>query len=365
MKPYWDKILTAVLTPASWLYGTGVWVRNKIYDAGLIKEHEFDIPVISVGNLTVGGTGKTPHVEYIASRLADRYRIAVLSRGYKRKTKGFVLANANSSPDQIGDEPMQIYKRLGDRIKVAVCEDRKTGIRNLRQAYPDINMIILDDAFQHRKVKAKLSVLLIDYNRPLDSDNLLPLGRLREPGHAKYRADMLVVTKCPDLMNPIDYRMVSTELDLLSFQKLYFSSYEYGSIKPVFPDDAPYSLHLSHLYEEDSVLLLTGIAYPRMFVKYFKRYPFNVRILRFPDHHQFSRRDIRHINRYFENMEGRRKIILTTEKDAVRIAYNPYFPQELKPYIFYLPIEVVMRHGIDGDDLIYDIESAVGSKNTN
>lgn len=362
MKPYLEKFITGVLTPMSWLYGCGVWTRNKLYDTGIFKEHKFDIPIVSVGNLTVGGTGKTPHVEFLAQNLSHKYHVAVLSRGYKRKTKGFVVLNSKSTPDLVGDEPMQIFKKLGDKIKVAVCENRKEGIDKLRKAYPYINLIILDDAFQHRRVKAKVSVLLVDYNRMIDKDRLLPLGRLREPSYAKYRADMLIVTKCPENIKPIDYRMVDKELDLLSFQKLFFSSYEYSDIKPVFPEESPYSVHLSSLYETDSVLLVTGIAYPRMFVKHFKNYPFRVRVLRFPDHHDFTRKDIMAISEYFEKLEGKRKIILTTEKDAVRLEYNPYFPESLKPLVFYLPIEVRLRHGLTGADFLEEISTAIKSK---
>lgn len=359
MKSSLDKLITCVLTPVSWIYGAVMWTRNKMFDNGMLTSTEYDVPVVGVGNITVGGTGKTPHVEYIASMLASRYRIAVLSRGYKRKTRGFVLANSRSTPDILGDEPMQIYNKYGHNVKVAVCENRRRGITELLKLFPDLDLILLDDSFQHRWVKPKVSVLLLDYNRPVHKDHLLPLGRLREPVHSLYRADMVIITKCPEQMSPLDYRLKSNELGLMNFQKLYFSGYGYGPLSPVFPDDAPYSASLSSLSSRDSVLLLTGIAYPRHFVNHFRSYPFKVKVSRFPDHHDFSREDIADIRKQYDAMKGERKIILTTEKDAVRLSYNPYFPKELKPFVFYQPIAVEFRDGIESADFIGDLTAAI------
>ena len=362
MKKYIDQLLTYVLTPASWAYGAIVWTRNKLFDTGVFKEKSYSVPVVTVGNLTVGGTGKTPHVEYIAEHLADRYNIAVLSRGYKRKTKGFILASARSTPEQIGDEPMQIYRKLGDRVKVAVCESRQKGIENLLEAFPEINLIILDDAFQHRWVRPKVSILLQDYSRPVYDDKLLPLGRLREQAHGLYRADMIIITKCREQMAPIDYRVIVKNLEPMSFQKIFFSSYSYSSVDPVFPENEKFNVSLNALTEEDAVLLVTGIAYPHAFIRFFKRFPFRVKVLRFPDHHNFTRKDIEMIEDVFENMKGRRKVIITTEKDSIRLAYNPYFPAYLKPVTYFQPIEVVMKHGHDGEDFLDELEVLINKK---
>ena len=183
-----DRMISYVLTPSSWLYGGVVYLRNKLYDWGVFSSASFDIPVVSVGNLTVGGTGKTPHVEYIVEYLASVYNIAVVSRGYKRRTKGFVLASSHSTPDSIGDEPYQIYRKYGNRIKVAVCENRAKGIRALLEIDPNINLVILDDGFQHRKIQPKVHLLLVDYNRPVYEDKLLPLGRTTPfNGTCRYR----------------------------------------------------------------------------------------------------------------------------------------------------------------------------------
>ena len=353
------KLITYLLTPLSWLYGGITGVRNWMFDHNILPQEEFDIPVVNVGNITVGGTGKTPHVEYILGMLAMSYNIAVLSRGYKRKTRGFLVANSHSTPDSIGDEPLQIYRKFGMRVKVAVCENRRKGIKELRRHFPDLQLIVLDDGFQHRYVKPKVSVLLMDYNRPVYEDKLLPLGRLRETAHQMNRADMVIVTKCPSDLQPLEYRLVTKKLDLMSFQKLYFSRFSYGELQPVFPDDSPYHATLGMLTKNDTVFLLTGIANPRQFVRYFRNYPFKVKVAYFPDHHNFTRDDLEMIRKKFHSLEGERKIIVTTEKDAVRLMYNPYFPDELKQLVYYLPIEVRMDSGIDGADFISDLRKAI------
>lgn len=353
------RILTYILTPFSWLYGMVTAVRNWMFNVGILKEEKFKVPVVSIGNITVGGTGKTPHTEYIVENLSEIYNTAVLSRGYKRKTRGFIVANAHSTPESIGDEPLQIYNKYGSRIKVAVCESRRKGIKELLRLYPDLQLIVLDDAFQHRYVKPKVSVLLMDYNRPIYTDHLLPLGRLRETQHQINRADMVIVTKCPANLNPLDFRLVQKHLDLMSFQKLYFSTYIQGGLVPVFGDDKPYNVYLSNMTQRDTVLLLTGIANPRGFVRQFKSYPFKIKVCHFPDHHSFSRKDLENIEKMFNSLTGERKIIITTEKDAVRLAYNPYFPNNLKPLIFYMPIGVSMVNGLDSGNFISDLRKQI------
>lgn len=354
-----NTVMVYALTPLSWIYGMVTGVRNWLFDSKILKEEEFGIPVIGVGNISVGGTGKTPHVEYIAEKLSLDYNVAVLSRGYKRKTKGFVLANVNSTPDIIGDEPYQIYHKFGGRVQVAVCENRKNGIKELERLFPDLQVIVLDDSFQHRWVKPKVSVLLTDYNRPFYKDSLLPLGRLRESAVQVNRADIVVVTKCPDDLMPINYRIASKDLDLMKFQKLFFSTYEYEPLKPVFSDEARYHANLFSLTAEDSVLLLAGIAHPHQFVRHFRNFPFKVKVEHFPDHHDFTRNDIKEITGKFKGLSGERKIIVTTEKDAVRLMHNPYFPKELKPFTFYLPIRVKMLNVMGDADFVEEIKSAI------
>lgn len=365
MTPYLEKAITYALTPAKWAYGFGVWVHNWLYESGLKPQKSFDVPVISVGNLTVGGTGKTPHVEYIVEALCHKYNIAVLSRGYKRKTKGFILASPTSTPEQIGDEPYQINRKFGDRVRVAVVNNRKKGIERLLKMFPEINLVILDDAYQYRDVKPLVSILLLDSHRPVDKDTLLPLGRLREPQHATERADMIIITKCPDYLSPIDYRTISKTITTLGFQKLFFSGISYREILPVFNREAKYSFSLESLTEEDSVLLVTGIAHPRAFVKYFKKFPFKVKVMRFPDHHNFTKNDLKNISRKFKGLEGKRKLIITTEKDSVRLLHNPYYPYTLKPLTYYLPIKIRMHAGIDGLVLEDELEYAIRTRHLN
>lgn len=353
------KILPYILKPLSWIYGMVTDVRNWLFDRKVLPQEEFDVPIVSVGNITVGGTGKTPHVEYIIEMLGADRNIAVLSRGYKRKTRGFLLANSHSTPESIGDEPLQIYRKHGRHVKVAVCENRRQGIRELMRLFPDLQMIVLDDAYQHRYVKPKVNILLMDYNRPIYEDHLLPYGRLRESAHQTMRADMVIVTKCPEGLAPLSYRLISKRLELMPYQKLYFSSYRYGTLQPVFPEDRPYNVNLDYLTSKDTALLVSGIANPRGFVRYFKRYQMKVVVAHYPDHHSFSREDLQKLEEKFRNLPGERKMIITTEKDAVRMAYNPYYPAALKPFTFYLPIEVRMIAGLDDNDLISDIRSAI------
>lgn len=329
-----------LLYPISKLYGMGMAVRNKMFESGMLKQQEFDIPLVVVGNLAMGGTGKTPHVEYIVESLLGKYNIGVLSRGYKRATKGFVLATPQSRPEDIGDESYQIYRKFGPDITVAVCEKRSEGIRKMREINPGLNMIILDDAFQHRYVKPSVSIILTEYNRPIFNDMLLPYGRLREPARALNRADIVVVTKCPPDMKPMQYRIFEENLKLFPYQKLYFSRYNYGHLVPVFPDEGHDIPALDRLSAASSILVVTGVANPKPFVRYLRRHKAKVKLKRFTDHHNFTSSDMEEISRLYDEMPGTDKYIFTTEKDAVRILNNPYFPHRLKKSIFYIPIKV-------------------------
>lgn len=336
-----NKIFSGlVLKPLSWIYGTIVYLRNKLFDWGCLKGYQFKVPVIVVGNLAVGGTGKTPHTEYIVEALRDEYHIGVLSRGYRRKTKGFVTASKLSTPRDIGDEPYQIYHKFGGKVRVAVCESRVKGIKEMLRIDPTINMIVLDDAFQHRYVTPLVSVVLMEWTRPVYNDDLLPLGNLREQPRGLMRADMIIVTKCPSEIRPVDVRLIYDHLELFPYQTLYFSHYLYGNLVSVFPDDVRYMPSLSWMESDASVLVLTGIAHPRPLVRYIKNSGVNVVEMRFPDHHQFNRHDFDDVLRRFNAMPGTNKYIITTEKDAVRIAANPYYPHDLRSVTFYLPIKV-------------------------
>lgn len=334
-------ISNCVLLPLSKIYGAAMSVRNTMFKWHILKQREFDVPVVVVGNIAVGGTGKTPHTEYVINLLKYNYHIGVISRGYKRKTKGFVLATSRSTPLDIGDEPYQIYQKFGREVAVAVCENRCDGIEELLKIDPKINLILLDDAFQHRYVKPTISIVLTEFNRPIFYDSMLPFGRLREPAKAIYRADIVVVTKCPNQLKPLEYRIFKNNLQLYPYQKLFFSKFDYMPLRPVFPEEVVSIPNLGWMTADDNVLVVSGIANPRPLVRHVKSFAPVVKIKIFPDHHNFSRKDLAAIERKFDEMSGVNKIILTSEKDAVRLANNPYFPQRLKSQIFYQPITVV------------------------
>lgn len=336
-----NKLLSIMfLAPMSFLYGIGVGVRNWLYSNDVLKSYEFDIPVVAVGNLAVGGTGKTPHTEYIIDAMRYTHNVAMLSRGYRRHTSGFRLANESSTYEEIGDEPMQIYRKFGKDVKVAVCENRVKGIERLLEADPRINMVVLDDAFQHRRLKPTLSVVLVDYSHPVYRDSLLPYGRLREPVSSLNRADIVVVTKCPADVKPMELRIIREDLKLFPYQKLFFSTFEYGEPIPVFPDAVKRDLTMGRLTPSDYILSVTGIENPRPLIKYLRSRGLKVKIKRYSDHHQFSPHDFEAIATKFKSMKGVKNYIFTTEKDSVRLKGNPDFPNELKPFIFYIPVKV-------------------------
>lgn len=334
-----------ILLPLSKLYGVGTALRNKFFDWGIKRQHSFDIPIISVGNLAVGGTGKTPHTEYLVDLLHNDFKIGILSRGYKRKTRGFVLADDTSTPRDIGDEPYQMYRKFDGRIMVAVCENRAEGIRRMQDIDPDLGLIILDDAFQHRQVKVDVSILLTEWSRPYFEDRLLPYGRLRESTKGVVRADIVVVTKCPNAASPINYRIMASSLHIIPDQGPFFTAFDYEPLMPVFPDSVAQSRvpHLPDLSKDYTLLAVCGIGNPRPFLKYVKDFEPRVLVNVFDDHHDFNANDMQTLMTRFETMPRGRRYIVTTEKDAVRLRNSPHFPKELKPYIFFIPIKVAIE----------------------
>lgn len=327
------------LYPLSWLYGGGVWLRNKLFDWGIYKERCFDIPVISVGNITVGGTGKTPHTEYLIRLLQKNYKVAVLSRGYKRKSKGFVLAERDTPVQMIGDEPFQMKQKFPD-IYMAVDRDRCHGIEQLRDARiaPGTEVVILDDAFQHRYVKPGMNILLVDYHRLLCEDTLLPAGRMREPETGKRRAHIIIVTKCPADITPMDLRVLSKKMAVYPYQQLYFTTLKYGKLRPLFTGEAERSLE--SIGKDNHILLVTGIASPAKLIKDLSPYNIPIDSLAFSDHHAFTAKDMELIKKRFLKLPEGKRIIITTEKDAVRLAGHPLLDAAVKPYFYVLPVEV-------------------------
>lgn len=335
-----------LLLPCSKVYGAVTYMRNKFFDWHILKQHEFDIPVIAVGNLAVGGTGKTPHVEYIVEHMRHHHKVAVLSRGYKRETHGFVMAGRNSMPRDIGDESYQIYRKFNGEVAVAVCEDRVHGINELRRLCPDIDVVVLDDAVQHRYVKPTVSIIITEYSRPVYDDAMLPYGRLREPARGLNRGDIIIVGKCPSTLKPVDFRNEIKRYNVMPWQHLMFSHIDYQPLTPVFDDVATAVPYLDWLNEGDSILAIAGIGNPRPFIKYIKSFAAKVKVDIYPDHHQYTRKDIDHILARYNRLKGHQRIIVTTEKDAVRLSANPYYPHELRAVTFYIPVKVAFEYPV-------------------
>ena len=330
------------LLPLSWLYGLGVGFRNLLFEMGILKSRPYSTPVISVGNITVGGTGKTPHVEYLVRLLKDHAKVAVLSRGYKRKTSGFVLAGDDATVRTIGDEPYQMKTKFPD-ITVAVDKKRTRGIEKLTSGdyVKDIDVILLDDAFQHRYVKPGINILLVDYHRLIIYDKLLPAGRLREPVVSKNRADIVIVTKCPKDLRPMEFRVITKAMSLYPYQQLFFSTHEFETLRPVFPTapNAEITQTLSESLADKNVLLLTGIASPEQMLIDLKNYAKEVTPLAFSDHHDFKKKDVDRINEAFNALPSP-KLIVTTEKDETRLKQVEGLSDEVKSRLYVLPIKI-------------------------
>ena len=331
------------MQPISWLYGAGVNFRNWLYDKKILKQKSFKLPVICVGNITVGGTGKTPHIEYLIRLLSPKYKVAVLSRGYKRKSKGFKYVEVNSTVREAGDETLQIKKKFPS-VMVVVDKNRVNAIEKLlkleKEKQPDV--ILLDDGFQHRSVQPSLSILLVDSNRPVYEDKLLPTGLLREPLKGKDRASIVLVTKCHPDLQPIDFRIYSNGLELYPYQSLYFTSIDYDEIKPVFPEINGEEIDLNSLLKKH-IFLVTGIASPEPLVRKLEHKTYNLYTKFFPDHHNFTRKDIESISEMVDeikDVDEENKIILTTEKDAVRFRSLNYISEDIKKMIYYVPVVV-------------------------
>lgn len=319
-------------------------MRNKLYDFELLKSIEFSLPVISVGNLNMGGVGKTPHVEYLI-RLLNGYNIATLSRGYKRITKGFIQANENSTINDIGDEPLQ-YKNKFNQIIVAVDEKRVRGIQTIKKTRPEIQLIILDDAYQHRAVKPGINILVTDFSRLYIDDYVLPSGRLREWSIGSSRADIIIVSKTPEILSPLDRRRIKEELNPKPYQEIFFSYTKYSDL-------IPFTLNAQNIdYQNQnncSVVLITGIAKPAPLLYHLKDQYQTVEHLKYPDHHNFSTQDIENIKSKYVALFGNNKLIITTEKDIMRLSLPEIKEQIEELPIFYLPIEICF-HGNDKEE---------------
>jgi tetraacyldisaccharide 4'-kinase len=319
-----------LLFPISLIYGSIIWMRNWLFDKNILKSASFNFPIICVGNIAVGGTGKTPMVEYLIRLLQNNYKTATLSRGYKRKTKGFAIANASTTALEIGDEPMQFHNKFPN-VAVAVGEERVVAIPQLLQAKPGTNVIILDDAFQHRPVKAGLNIVLTAYNNLFTRDIILPSGDLRDVKASMKRAGIIVVTKCKTGLSATEKDTITKEINPLPHQTVFFTEIRYTK---------PYHLFNKSeavINSSTSVLLVCGIANPNPLKIFLAEQAHSYDMLRYADHHIFNSDDLADIKKHFEKIQAGNKIILTTEKDATRLVK---FAEELKDYpVYVLPIE--------------------------
>ena len=325
-----------LLLPFSLIYGAVVWLRNWMYDKNIFKSASFNFPIICVGNLAAGGTGKTPMVEYLVRLMKAQFVTATLSRGYKRKTEGFAIAGVGTTALEIGDEPMQFHEKFPD-ITVAVGEERLVAIPQLLHDKPDTQVIILDDAFQHRAVRAGLNILLTEHKNLYTRDLMLPAGDLRDVRVSSKRADIIIITKCKPGLTEEEKRSITKEIHPLENQTVYFTEIVYG---------VPYHLftrkEMAITHDMDT-LLICGIANPRPIKEFLTREVHTYDMMRFPDHHIFNSDDLEEIRKQFNKINSDQKIILTTEKDAVRLQK---FEAELTDFpIYVIPIEHAFLFG--------------------
>ena len=329
------KLIRNILYPFSLLYGFITHVRNYLYDTEVFESAQFDTPTILVGNLSVGGTGKTPQIEYLIHLLQNQYTVAVLSRGYKRKSKGFIIADSGVTAETIGDEPFQYYQKF-TKLIVSVDADRVNGIEQLEQLKNPPELVLLDDAFQHRKVKGGLNILLTTFNDLYIDDKMLPTGNLRENTKGAKRAQVIIVTKCPSNLSEEEQFKITQKLNPTLFQKVFFTTIEYDNKLKGFE-----TVNLSEL-ENKEVLLITGIANPTPLIDFLSSKSIKFNHLKYPDHHQFSDKEIAEI----KEQQSNNKIVLTTEKDYVRI-----FARLKKIYFISIKTKF-LNHSNDFDNLI-------------
>jgi tetraacyldisaccharide 4'-kinase len=320
------------LYPLSLLYGVITWARNRLYDQGVLTEIEFDIPTIAVGNLSVGGTGKTPHVEYLIRLLSSQYHVATLSRGYNRETRGYLFAGEHSTARTIGDEPMLFH--LHYDVAVGVGERRALALPQLLMDAPDTEVVLLDDAFQHRSIKPGLNIMVTEYRHLFTRDHIVPFGRLRESRAGYQRADCVIVSKCPGNMSSQQRKQLREEIRPQAHQQLFFTHLKYGSCYEMLSGER------EHILPDTRVMVVCGIADPAPLLDYLATLARDVRLLRFPDHHYFTADDLDRIEDGLSQLGDGFKMIVTTEKDAVRLALLEDQLVSRKLSLYVMPLEV-------------------------
>jgi tetraacyldisaccharide 4'-kinase len=344
------------LYPFSILYRLITDIRNMLFNTGILSSEEFAIPVICIGNITVGGTGKTPHAEYLIGLLRKDFKVALLSRGYKRKSKGFRIATKSSPVRVIGDEPLQVFRKFPD-ILVAVDRNRRNGIKTIIKEHPETEIIILDDGFQHRKVKSGLSILLTDFSRLVTRDYVMPYGNLRENRNNRKRADVILISKTPEDVPEPTIKDIIKEVKSHDRQKLFFTSISYKDLIPLF-ENANLERHCLQEQnpENRGAVLITGIAVPGSLKAFLDRYFKEIIHLNYTDHHYFSEYDIEKIRTAWKDLKTPEKMLLTTEKDAVRLREFTNIEDSLKRAFYYIPVEVSFpkNEQHEFDNLIFD-----------
>ena len=355
---YIFSVVRVFLYPFALIYGAIVWLRNRLYDAKFFSSIEFSVPVITVGNLSTGGTGKTPHVEYLVRLLQYRYRVATMSRGYKRHTQGFLIADEQTNALRIGDEPMQYHIKFPELV-VSVAEERMIGIPALLQRRPDIDVILLDDAYQHRSVKAGLTILITDHSRPFYKDHILPFGSLRESRSASKRANIIIVSKCPMRMTPEEANTIQQHIAPQPHQLVFFTGIHYGK---------PYDMltHEEVALNGKNIILVCGISRPEPLVAFLKSSAADIHTLSYPDHHYFVTPDLEEIKAAHDNWDVQNKMIVTTEKDAARLHLHLDKLKDWNITIAVLPIavEVLFNKGPEFDTAVIKyVDSAVAENN--
>lgn len=332
-----QTLVKILLAPFSLLYGIGVSLRNFFYRKNLLKGVSFDLPVISVGNLSVGGAGKTPHIEYLITLFREYINVATLSRGYKRKTKGFLFVDGSQDATVVGDEPLQFKRKFPD-VTVSVAENRTFAIPKIMMEHPDTQVILLDDAYQHRAIKPGLNILLTEFSYPFTEDYLIPSGRLREWRSAYIRADIIIVSKCPPQLDADEKTKLLEKIKPLSKQQVFFSYYQY------FP---PYYIlnpqYQAPLQEDWDVLLICAIARAEYLIDHLERKVNSVTVLEYEDHRYFSKYDVSNLKRTYDNISSKKKLIITTEKDAMRLELHKDYIIANKLPIFAIPVRVAFH----------------------
>ena len=328
-----------LLYPVSLIYGLITGFRNFLFNTGILPTTIFPIPVICVGNITVGGTGKTPHTEYLVDLLRKNFKVATLSRGYKRETGDFRIATSLSTVSEIGDEPMQIFSKFPD-ILVTVDKKRVNGAWRILHYASDTEVIILDDGFQHRSITSGLSILLSDFERPFTKDYMLPFGNLREHRSNMRRADIILITKCPKNLNPMQKRLALKEIGKAPYQNLYFTSLSYKSPLPVFDKGKDQFYFDLTKCSGSGIVLLTGVANPTPLKEYLHKFFSEMIELAYPDHYSYRKNDMITITAAFNNLKSSSKYIMTTEKDAVRLREFTDIEESVKSALFYIPVGI-------------------------